>query len=305
VCGLALVFMVVCAWACWRTDAVFPYPLPVDEAARQRQVARDQGHSKGPGSGVFPYTENMITPWGAFAGSRFTGPFVVGSRPLVLGTVCRWLLTFAGCLAGAVLLIRVVLAWRWEALKRPLTLFTLFQVPFLIIAPDLYDRYFLFLLPGALALAWGEAASRPQLFPSVRWPGGLVVLAVLAIVSVGWMHDWLAWNSARWELGRRAVEEGKHPLDIEGGVEWDAWYAPPDDSSVGVRASRYPVLPFTKEWFPAIRGRYALSFSELPGTRRIDSEPYDVWLPPAHRQVILFEVLLAPDARKEGPPGSR
>jgi hypothetical protein len=313
VLGLGLVFLAACAWACWALDKdkpadkapIFPYPLLEAEGGRQRPLPGNKRPQMVRSSGLFPYTENMITPWGAFAGSNFTGTFMVGHRPLLLGAAGRWLLTIAGCLAGGVLIARLVLGRRWSALTRPLTLFTLLQVPFLLVAPDLYDRYFLFLLPGALALVWGEGQEgRDAPLLRLRWCAALVVLVVLALVSVGLMHDWLAWNSARWELGRRAVASGVPPLDIEGGVEWDGWFDSLDEPTAPVPPSPLK-LRFTKEWFPAIRGRYALSFSEEPGTRRIDAEPYDVWLPPGRRELFLIGLLRAPGAPGQGPPGSR
>jgi hypothetical protein len=243
-----------------------------------------------PYGGQFPYTENMVSPWGAFAGSRSTGPLVVGPRPLLLGTAERWLLTGLGCAAGAALVARAVRGWRPGDGARPLVLFTLWQFPFLLIVPDLYDRYFLFLLPGALVLAaggepggGGGVASRP------RWWAALAGAAAVAAVSVGLMHDWLAWNAARWALGRRALAHHIHPLDIEGGFEWDASYAPVgEEPAPGAR--RWPVLPFTRDWFPVVRGRYALSFADLAGARRVDAEPYTLWLWPGRHEFFLLEV---------------
>src|SRR5262249_7098435 len=155
--------------------------------------------------------------------------------------------------------------------------------PFLLIVPYIYDRYLLFLLPGALALA--ASTLKEGGAPRRRWLlSGLAALTVFALVSVGLMHDWLSWNAARWELGRRAAARHINPLDIEGGVEWDGWFAPVADDSTPPRTSRWPVLPFTKDWFPSITGHYALSFSEIRGTRRVDAEPYSLWLPPGQRQ---------------------
>jgi 4-amino-4-deoxy-L-arabinose transferase-like glycosyltransferase len=241
--------------------------------------------------GLFPYTENMLTPWGAFAGSRHTQQFLPpGQRPLILGPATRALLTVLGCVGGAGLLTRALQGWRGDGPGRPLELFALLQVPFLLMTPDLYDRYFLFLLPGAFALALPAAAVQPR--PgSYRLLGGVAVTVALGVVSVALMHDWLAWNSARWELGRRAVARGTDPLDIEGGVEWDGWStltrpaAPP--------GRRWTVLPFTAEWFDRVRGRYWLSFSPalkgLPADP-VDQQPYSLWLSPGPRRFYLLRV---------------
>jgi 4-amino-4-deoxy-L-arabinose transferase-like glycosyltransferase len=250
-----------------------------------------------PYGGLFPYAENMLSPWGAFAGSRFTGPFVVGERPLLLDTATRVLLTLVGCAAGAALLVRLAGGWRSETRATPLTLFTLFAVPFLLIAPDVYDRYLLFLLPGVLGLVAVESPAEGAPEWRRRRLVEVAAVAVLAVVSVGLMHDWLAWNAARWELGRRAAARQVDPREIEGGVEWDGWYAPPGDAPAGRR--RWPVLAFTREWFPEITGHYALSFAEVRGARRVDSEPYELWLQPGRREFLLIE--LPPVAARRAP----
>ncbi len=238
-----------------------------------------------PYGGLFPYAENMLTPWGAFAGSKFTGLLVVGQRPPLLGTPARVVLTLLGCAAGASLVVRAAQNCRGGAWAAPLTFFSLFSLVFILIAPDLYDRYLLFLLPGALALAADAPGAAPDGGP--RWRLGVAGVVLLGALSVGLAHDWLSWNAARWALGRRAIARHIDPRDIEGGVEWDAWYAPPGPPAEP--DPRWPLLPFTREWFPRVRGRYALSFSELPHARRIDAEPYDLWLIPGPHEFFLME----------------
>jgi hypothetical protein len=243
-----------------------------------------------PYNGLYPYTDNMLTPHGAFAGSKLSGGLLVaGVRPLLLHIPERVFLTALGCLAGAILVARAVHRWQPGSWSQPLILFALLQLPLMLLLKGIYDRYLLFLLPGFLFLAElspsRESVSRRALF--VGWSA----VAVLALLSVGLMHDWLSWNTARWELGRRAVRE-RHirPLDIEGGVEWDGWYASALAKPASKPAIQWPVLPFTREWFPSINGRYCLAFSELPGTRRVDQQMYTTWLPPGSRQFYLLEM---------------
>jgi len=249
--------------------------------------------------GMYPYTENMLTPYGAFAGSRSTGLLVAGIRPLVLGTPLRVVLSLLGVVTGALLVMRGVPngypVKRWN----PLLFFTLFQVPFLLIVPDIYDRYLLFLLPGALAFALPPSGAEPE--DARAWPrAGLGFLVVFGGVSLALMHDWLSWNAARWELGRRAVSQ-RHidPRSIEGGVEWDGWYAGVGGEPMPSQGPRWPVLSFTREWFPSISGQFALSFSEVRGARRLDAEPYSLWLAPGPRQFFLLE--LAPLPTQKSP----
>ena len=104
------------------------------------------------------------------------------------------------------------------------------------------------------------------------------------------MHDWLAWNSARWALGRRAVnEKGINPHDIEGGFEWNGWYAPVPRHRDMPPPPNGLILAFTHDYFPQVRGRFALSYSEIPGTVVVDSEPYEEWLRPGQKRFLLIE----------------
>jgi hypothetical protein len=256
-----------------------------------------------PYGGLFPYTDNMLTPHGAFAGSRLSGGLLVaGDRPLVLGIPGRVVLTLLGCFAGALLVMRGLSSW--DPLKRynPLLLFTLFQLPFLLIIPGIYDRYLLFFLPGALVLAAPpkEEVSAPAQGWSVllSW----AVLLLVGMVSLALMHDWLAWNAARWQLGHRAVQQRHiNPLQIEGGVEWDGWYATVAEKPARPSPLRWPVLPFTREWFPSITGRFVLSFSPLKGTRRLDAEPYSPWLFSGPCQFYLLELPPLADKPPQSP----
>jgi len=106
------------------------------------------------------------------------------------------------------------------------------------------------------------------------------------------MHDWLAWNAARWELGQQAVANKMiPPTNIEGGFEWDGWFTSADPQRPLANPERtQPVnetpglnLLLSRYYFPAVNGRYALSFSKLPESEIIGAKSYQLWLPP-HRK---------------------
>jgi hypothetical protein len=220
---------------------------------------------------LFPYRLNLLTPWGALAGP-IREPLYVGDRPVIMSDGVRLGLTVLGCLGGGALAARFITC-RIEIAEQQTLLwhFTLWQVPFLLLAPKIHDRYLLVLIPGVLAIAGHGALQQGW-----RWAAGLAVCVIMGLASMGLMHDWLSWNSAWWALGNRAVTGGIEGTDIEGGFEWDAWHAALRDEKQNKPPSFS--LHTIPDWF--MRNRQALSFSPLAGTVTEDSEPYALWLRP-------------------------
>jgi hypothetical protein len=232
--------------------------------------------------GLFPYLSHMITLWGAL-GDGFSG---IGVRPLMMGRGVQALLTILACAGGAALMDRAIARIRAGFLINPLVLLAALHALILLVSPVLFDRYLIVLMPGALALTAGTAIR-------ARRPLGLGVLALSAACSVGLTHDWFAWNSARWELGRRALARGISVDDIEGGFEWDSWYAPGPVVASESERPHWPALgltlPFNHWRHPHITGRYALAFSQVRGTIVLDSQPYRLWLVPGEWRFLLLE----------------
>jgi hypothetical protein len=232
--------------------------------------------------GLFPYLTCMITRWGTLEDDFY----VAGTRPLMMGRGVQALLTVLACIGWAALADRATARIRDGFLANPLFLFTVLHVLILLISPTLFDRYLIVLIPGALALA-----AEPPI--RARWPLGLGVLALFAVCSAGLTHDLLAWNSARWEVGRRALARGISVDDIEGGFEWDSWYS--RTPVVATFSDKLPttvrglMLPFNHGRHPHITGRYALAFSQIPGTVVLDSQPYRLWLIPGEWRFLLLE----------------
>jgi 4-amino-4-deoxy-L-arabinose transferase-like glycosyltransferase len=250
--------------------------------------------------GLFPYTGSFLTPWGVGLGGMN-----VGEPPIVLTWGVRWFLSLLGCLGGALFVLRIA---EWRRRRRPLSpalLFSACQLPFVLIAPALWDRYLLPLIaPGALVLAGAELdEAQVEARPTWRLFAGLSLVGLLALASVGLMHNWLAWNAARWELGRRALARPIEPLDLEGGMEWDGWHVaprqPPQRRSWReingleiVRKSGGPkrlTLKTTRLWFPQVTGRFALSFVPRPDATVLDSEPFHLWLVPGAYRFYLLQ----------------
>jgi hypothetical protein len=231
-----------------------------------------------PEGALFPYTGGVVTVCGAYIGT------VRGTMPVLLGHAGRVAFTVAGVLAGALLFERLI-AWLRSSIETsPLLLLALFQVPLLLIAPTMYDRYVLSVLPGALWVAGVNVAATPA------WrSAGLAILAASVAISIGLVHDCLAWNRVRWDLGRQALAQSKSPWDIEGGFEWNGWYSCEAPKTLPKPTSGGLTMGYARLQFPHVTGRYALAFSIVPGSVSRTSLPYTLWLVPGTREFYFVE----------------
>lgn len=80
-----------------------------------------------------------------------------------------------------------------------------------------FDRYYLPLLPFALGLVLWAVRGR-RFVPAPAW----ALLALLAVVNVLGMQDWLAFKRGQWETAEWLVAEQGVPLrQVDGAVQWD------------------------------------------------------------------------------------
>jgi 4-amino-4-deoxy-L-arabinose transferase-like glycosyltransferase len=230
-------------------------------------------HDSGlPFGGLFPYSANIITPAGAFSDLWY-----LDSRPELLSKPIRIGLTVLVVVGASGFLVAM-----WRERKITLTLWlAILQFPLLLVGP-LFDRYMIFLMPGTLSTL---CPSRPNRIGRLF---GISILTLFAIASIGLMHDWLAWQSARWDLARWAVENLHiSATAIEGGVEWDGDHEPQPDLHPATRRTRSFASNAT-QWFPSISGDYGIANNDRPRTRHLAARHYVTWLPPAHRSVYLL-----------------
>ena len=185
----------------------------------------------------------------------------------------RLLATGLGCVCAAAIFARLAESG-WRLLTSPLVIFALLHLAILAFAPKYLDRYLLPLVPGVLALAVWE----PR-WP--RWKAGLAALLVLGGLSIGLTHDWLSWNKAYWDLGRRATAHGIEPGDIQGGFEWDFYYRRTGSNHYRIRLLLSP----SREQAP------------------LDTEPFTLWVPP--RKGAAYLIRLQPDGSDAVAPQSR
>ena len=160
--------------------------------------------------------------------------------------------------------------------------------------PATYDRYLVILFPGAACLV-AARCDETKLF----WKAGMAAIVLYGLVSIGLAHDWLAWNSARWKLGREAMAQGVQPADIEGGFEWNGWFGfadpnrplPARNFRVLLTDNSTLALPFTRAFFPQVTGRFALAFTQPPNSSVVASNRYSVWLGSSPKDFLLVRHL--------------
>jgi hypothetical protein len=250
-----------------------------------------------PYGGAFPYSNGMLTPWGTCGWGM-----VVGHPEILLTPTLRIFISILGCMGGAEILTSAVDAIRAKSAPGPLALFTVLQVILLIFMPVIYDRYLEILFPGMACLV---AVRRTE--SNLHWTAGMAAVALYGLVSVGLVHDCLSWNSARWELGRQALAQGIEPIDIEGGFEWNGWFAcadpdrpmPMPNFHAQLDDQSTLALPFSRVFFPQVTGRYALAFAQPPNSSVVTSKRYSLWLSPSPRDFLFVRLL----GVKEPRPG--
>jgi hypothetical protein len=225
-----------------------------------------------PFGGLFPYSANIITPAGAFSDLWY-----LDSRPELLSPPIRTGLTLLVIVGASGFLVAI---WCHRKITPTLWL-AILQFPLLLVGP-LFDRYMIFLMPGALCVL---SPSRPHRMGRFL---GIGLIAFFAISSVALMHDWLAWHSARWELARWAVNNLNIPATaIEGGLEWDGSHEPQPNPHAATRRVR-SFASNASNWFPSISGDYGIANNVRPGRRQLARRQYTTWLPPARRSVYLL-----------------
>lgn len=140
------------------------------------------------------------------------------------------------------------------------------------------DRYVLWLLP--LLMACVPRAPLPiRKYPRV-WLAAAGLLVAYGVFSVAGIHDYFAWNRARWQaIDYLMADVHATPAQIDGGYEFNGWYD--YDSHYRVQADR--------SWWWVQDDQYIVAFGDLPGYARILRVAYDRWLPPGQGDIVVLE----------------
>lgn len=149
-----------------------------------------------------------------------------------------------------------------------------------------YDRYLLPALPFAVVVVvWAARDARLPAAPA--W----VAAGALAAFAVAGTHDHLAYQSATWEMGRRAVASGVAHDDLDAGAAWDGYHlfdgfdpaARDPEVLAGLSAplllSEHDVIAWWVGFYNLeMTGRYVVSAEPLVGFEVVDRLEYSSWL---------------------------
>jgi hypothetical protein len=201
----------------------------------------------------------------------------------------RFGLTILSCL-GALALVRLLAMTLHGSTRRDrspevflATVAVLWIAPILI--SPYFDRYLLPLLPVFMGLTvlplQSSAAERSPAIPRWAFASAAVLIAAGVSFSVAAMHDYLAWNRARWAAADWLVAtRAAPPSAIDGGFEWNAWqgYDPSYVATPG------------KSWWWVRDDRWVIAFGPIDGRRTVHRVAFPRWLPPGDSgEIVVLE----------------
>jgi len=199
---------------------------------------------------------------------------LVGAKPLVTPQWVFGLVTllapFLGAASGT-LWTDVLLNPRRESAGPGAVVLAsgLFMAALTAATVQLWDEYLLVFVPASLYLVLREGPV------SVRgWCAGALVCAAMLGYALREQADYLAWNVARWSVGRSLVDAGVPAVEIEGGFEWMGWYDFEKALPLAIAAGREDEL---FAWVTALPDRFFLAFdTDQPagGVRVVGTAPY-------------------------------
>jgi hypothetical protein len=195
-----------------------------------------------------------------------------------------WLAANAIGVAGAFLLLdRLVRAaiLAWSAGGRTLWLFILavvtaasYWIGILALACTahaLFDRYILVLLPWTIiAVLASPGLELARDMRRARLTASAACLLTGASFGVASLHDYIAWNRARW-LALNDLVAVRHvpPVRIDGGYEFNGWM---------YRDPRFPPRQESDYWSRLPGIAYVVSFGPIEGYREVARYPVERWM---------------------------
>jgi hypothetical protein len=139
-------------------------------------------------------------------------------------------------------------------------------------------RYFLALVPPLLVLILTSA-------PIVRPKSALAVVAVFAVVSLGILHDELAYNRTLWEAVSHLQEIGAPVSRINGGYMVNGWLQYAHKENAKINANGQVEVEFVNASSDDVD--YKISNQPMPGWFTLKEFPYASWIGRSGRIYVL------------------
>jgi len=130
-----------------------------------------------------------------------------------------------------------------------------------------FDRY-------SIDTMWPLAIAIPIAFKDAKPKRMIIPLVIVAVLSVVWTAEYLAWNRARWDAYRWLQSRGVTLDQMDGGYEINA-----------MLALRTGQKFLGKPGFGVRDDRYIIAFNDVPGYKTLATFPYRWWIPIYFRTV--------------------
>ena len=236
---------------------------------------------------LMPLSDNVLFDLGL-------GPVILPGAKGPLAAPPFWLLVTVASTAGAGLLVAYLLPLpgvrSWRTLSVALTQrdrLIVFAWCFLalylaaICLCGFFDRYLIAALPFLMILvldAAGKNRADRQSGKGLALFVATICCLLFCLFSTVAVHDYFAWNRARWQAWHYLVEQQKIKApDINGGLEINGWTASDPQTGCGVSTSNTDFSHSDK---------YCLSLSANAGYEVMAQFPYSCWL--AGRSAYVF-----------------
>ncbi len=155
-----------------------------------------------------------------------------------------------------------------------------YGVPLMTVDP--VDRYFLFFIPMLICILL--VTSGKNLLGLSRFISGwsLVLLIIYGLFSIIGTHDYLSLHRARWQALDELMRERKlSPNQIEGGFEFDAWYAYPLNKKFKSDEAWW--------WYKNVKKEYMVTLGLSSGYKEIGRYSFQKWMPYSEGHVFLLQ----------------
>jgi len=191
-------------------------------------------------------------------------------------------------------------AWRSCAIFLIATCAFYYGPPSLFYLP-LFDRYFLPVVPLAIALVWlGFNTTVLSEEPRPAFPlrpigiaAGLLSLLLLLVYSAAGTHDYLDWNRERWSAARRLASElAIPPTEIDGGWEYNNLFV--NEERLYKNYQERGLMMTRQEREGEIYGKlldkaYRIAVSPATGYEVIRQVPLSPWLPLTPSELVVMK----------------